>query len=126
MAPSPFLRETHSPLRSADGSQILPNAGDGVWKWTYGAIPATEKNSGHIIFKASDQSPLVDQDHEQSKWNIYNILWLDVQQEKGAAPSNIFTQFENRQSAQELEKLGIPFSYAKRLHSLNTFSKFRS
>ena len=100
------------PTEIADGSQILPAAGDGVWKWTY-ARYETEKNAGHIIFKASDRSPLVDKNHEQSKWNIYNILWLDEQQEKGAAPSNIFTKFENRQSAQELEKLGIPFSYAK-------------
>ena len=55
----------------------------------------------------------MDQNNCQSKWNIYNKLWLKDQQEKGKVPSNYLDKFENRQSAAELKEIDIPFDYAK-------------
>ena len=40
-------------------------------------------------------------------------MWLSEQQEKGVVPSNLITDFENRQSAAELKKLQLDFNYAK-------------
>ena len=40
-------------------------------------------------------------------------LWLSEQQDKGVVPSNFITEFENRQSAAEMKRLGISFTYAK-------------
>ena len=55
----------------------------------------------------------MDEHGNQSPWNIYNKLWLSEQQDKGVVPSNFITEFENRQSAAEMKKLGISFTYAK-------------
>lgn len=100
------------PSEVAQGSKVLPTSEDGVWKWTFSRYES-ELNADNIIFKKSDRSALIDQDGNPSNWNIYNKLWLKDQEEKGMAPSNIITQFENRQSSAELKKLGIPFDYAK-------------
>jgi len=55
----------------------------------------------------------LDQDGNPSKYNIYNKLWLNDQQEKGKVPSDFIGKFENRQSSAELKELSIPFDYAK-------------
>ena len=100
------------PKMIANGEKILPNSDDGVWKWTF---PTYQKNfdAGNIVFKETSTSALVDQNNCQSKWNIYNKLWLKDQQEKGKVPSNYLDKFENRQSAAELKEIDIPFDYAK-------------
>lgn len=58
-------------------------------------------------------SGLVDENGKKCKWNIYNKLWLSEQQEKGVVPSNLITDYENRQSAAELKQLQLKFEYAK-------------
>ena len=56
---------------------------------------------------------MVDENGKKCKWNIYNKLWLSEQQEKGVVPSNLITDYENRQSAAELKQLQLKFEYAK-------------
>jgi adenine-specific DNA-methyltransferase len=100
------------PDKLAHGERVLPSKDDGVWKW----IPETynrEFADGNILFKETSTSALIDQDRKQSKWNIYNKIWLKDQQEKGKVPSNFIGDFENRQSSAELKDLGIPFDFAK-------------
>ncbi|HIF9106916.1 TPA: site-specific DNA-methyltransferase [Photobacterium damselae] len=94
------------------GEKVLPTAEDGVWKWIYPRFKE-ELDLGNIVFKETSTSALVDQNGNQSKWNIYNKLWLKDQQEKGSVPSNLIDGFENRQATAELKKLDIPFDFSK-------------
>ena len=95
-----------------EGIAVKPLKTDKVWKWIYPRYQQ-EFLAGNIIFKQTSTSGLVDENGRQSKWNIYNKLWLSEQQEKGVVPSNLITDFENRQSAAELKKLQLDFNYAK-------------
>lgn len=95
-----------------EGIIVKPLKTDKVWKWIYPRYQQ-ELMAGNIIFKQTTTSGLVDENGHQSKWNIYNKLWLNEQQEKGVVPSNLITDFENRQSAAELKKLQLDFNYAK-------------
>lgn len=99
----------------AEGEKILPNNKDKVWKWIYPRYKS-ELEQGNIVFKKTKTSALVDQYGNKSVWNIYNKLWLTEQQIKGVVPSNLIQEFENRQSAAELKKIGVNFTYAKPLN----------
>ncbi|MGN5173493.1 site-specific DNA-methyltransferase [Aeromonas sp. 102P] len=100
------------PSAIAHGEKIIPSAEDGVWKWIFERYE-TERKLGNIVFKETTTSPLLDESGKQSKWSIYNKLWLIEQQEKGAVPSNFIGDFENRQSSAELKAIDIPFDFAK-------------
>ncbi len=103
------------PSELSEGEKILPTSKDKVWKWIYPRYKA-ELEQGNIIFKKTKTSALVDQNGNKSIWNIYNKLWLTEQQTKGVVPSNLIQEFENRQSAAELKKIGVNFTYAKPLN----------
>lgn len=100
------------PERVEEGLIVTPLKTDKVWKWIYSRYQQ-ELEAGNIVFKRTSTSGLVDENGKQSKWNIYNKLWLSEQQEKGVVPSNLITEYENRQSAAELKMLGLDFEYAK-------------
>lgn len=95
-----------------EGEKIIPTSEDGVWKWIYDRYKE-ELSKGNIVFKETNTSALIQPNGETSKWNIYNKLWLTEQQEKGVVPSNLISNYENRQSSAELKKLEIPFDFAK-------------
>ena len=103
---------THFPERTEEGLIVKPDDTDKVWKWIYPRY-IKEKEAGNIVFKSTSTSGLVDENGNQSKWNIYNKLWLSEQQDKGVVPSNLITNYENRQSAAQLKALGLEFDYAK-------------
>ena len=105
------------PSKVEEGLTVRPVKSDKVWKWTY-LTYKREKEKGNIVFKKTTKSGLVDEHGYQSKWNIYNKVWLKEQQEKGVVPSNLILGFENRQSAAELKQLQIKFDYAKPIHLL--------
>ena len=94
------------------GEKIIPTSEDGVWKWTFDRYKR-ELELGNIVFKETTTNALLDSDFKQSKWNIYNKLWLEEQREKGVVPSNFIGDFENRQSSKELKELNILFDFAK-------------
>lgn len=100
------------PAELKEGLIVSPLKTDKVWKWIYPRYKQ-ELEAGNIIFKRTTTSGLVDENGIQSKWNIYNKLWLSEQQQKGVVPSNLITDYENRQSAAELKKLNLSFNYAK-------------
>lgn len=100
------------PKNVVEGEIILPSDEDKVWKWIYPRYKE-ELAKNHIVFKKTKTSGLVDENGKQSKWNIYNKLWLSEQQDKGVVPSNFIAEYENRQSASEMKDLGINFTYAK-------------
>ena len=100
------------PDKLEEGLIVTPLKTDKVWKWIYPRYKK-EFESGNIVFKKTKTSGLIDQYGNKSAWNIYNKLWLSEQQEKGVVPSNLITEYENRQSAAELKKLQLNFNYAK-------------
>ncbi len=98
------------PNKIAEGEQVTPVEGDGCWKWTYDTYKR-EKEKGNIVFKVTTTSPLIDENGNRAKYNLYNKVWLS--EKEGSVPGDIITQFENRLSSAEMKKLNIPFDFAK-------------
>lgn len=100
------------PAETAEGAKIKPVSGDGVWRWIYARF-RDELKKGNVVFKITASSPLITSANKKSRWNIYTKIWLNDRIQKGKVPLDILDKFENRHSARELNKLGIPFDYAK-------------
>jgi len=100
------------PQEITAGSKIKPTKEDGVWKWIYEKFSDELKNN-NIIFKETSTSSLVDEHGNQSKWNIYNKIWLNDRLEEGRVPVNLIDKMENRHSSADLKELNIPFDFAK-------------
>ncbi len=84
--------------------------GDGRWRWT------KEKyleNKELLVFKKTKKSPLLDENGNQAKYNIYTKSYLSDRQEEGTLPREIWDQFINRKGADLLKKYEIPFSFPK-------------
>ena len=100
------------PKLEMDGAKVIPEAGEGVWRWTHERF-IDELEKGNIEFKKTNNSPLVNNKGDQSKWNIYTKIWLNDRQSEGKLPSDLITKFENRHSSKEIQLLDIPFDFAK-------------
>ena len=100
------------PELELDGAKVIPEAGEGVWRWTYERF-IDELEKGNIEFTKTNNSPLVNNKGDQSKWNIYTKIWLNDRQSEGKLPSDLITKFENRHSSKEIQLLEIPFDFAK-------------
>jgi adenine-specific DNA-methyltransferase len=95
-----------------EGDKIKPTNRDGIWKWIYEKY-CEELKENNIVFKETSNSSLIDEHGKQSKWNIYNKIWLNDRLEDGRVPTNLFEHMENRHSSAELKELEIPFDFAK-------------
>lgn len=104
-----------------DGTRVLPpcsvqdevmREGDGRWRWSKDRFNK-ELELGNIEFKQTATSPLLDEQGNSSKWNIYTKIWLNDRLDEGRIPVDLITKFENRHSSAELKKLNIPFDFAK-------------
>lgn len=100
------------PIEKFTGSRVLPQDGDGVWRWSADRFLQELKNN-NILFKQTNTSSLVDENGNQSKWNIYTKIWLADRIDEGRVPVDLITKWENRVSSQELKDLDIPFDFAK-------------
>ena len=106
-------------IECPDGSKVIPpcktlneemEEGDGRWRWT------KEKyleNKELLVFKKTKKSPLLDENGNQAKYNIYTKSYLSDRQEEGTLPREIWDQFINRKGADLLKKYEIPFSFPK-------------
>lgn len=100
------------PNSNLQGEKVVPKPGEGVWRWTYERFK-DELSNGNIEFKKTNNSPLIDENRNQSKWNVYTKIWLSDRQSEGKLPSDLITKYENRHSSKELQTLKIPFDFAK-------------
>lgn len=100
------------PLIIADGEKVLPNKGDGCWRWSQERY-LTEKANGNILFIPSKSGVLIQPNGSKSKWNVYTKIWLSNRKEEGQTPTNFIEKHENRHSAKELKDIGISFDFAK-------------
>ena len=66
-----------------------------------------------LVFKETKTSPLIDQDGNQAKYNIYTKSYLDERKNTGTLPRNIWDKFINRKGADLLKKMDIPFDFSK-------------
>ncbi len=99
------------PKVKKDASFIKPEtAVDKVWRWSYKTY--LEKKQ-FLVFKKTKTSPLLDENGEKAKWNIYTKSYLDERSKTGTAPRNFVDQFINRKGADLLKRMGISFDYSK-------------
>jgi len=100
------------PDKISDASYIKPKSNDDkVWRWSY---PTYLKNKDKLIFtKASSRSPLINENKEQSNWNIYDKVYWDDLADKTNLPEDVIYDFKNSQGTKHLLSLGIDFSFSK-------------
>src|SRR5690606_35721693 len=94
-----------------DGAKLPPStAEDKVWRWS---VDTYLKQKELLVFKKSKQSPLLDENGNRAKWNIYTKSYLNNRSEKGASPRDYLDQFINRKGADLIKQYDIDFSYSK-------------
>ena len=99
------------PNNKKDMEKITPlNNDDKVWRWERDSCI---KQKQLLVFKKTKSSPLIDENGNQSKWNIYTKRYLIDAQKKGNIPSNLFENFLNGTATTTLSKLGINFPFSK-------------
>ena len=107
-------------IECPDGSKVVPpgetfppkppKGGDGVWRWNLQSF--NEKNQ-LIVFKQSNQSPLIDEHGNKANWNLYTKSYLKDKQEHGNIPRDFWDKFLNRHGTSDLKKLKISYSFPK-------------
>ncbi len=100
------------PEEKIDASKVRPltNA-DKVWRWS---VDTYLKQKDLLIFTAgSDRNPLLDENGNQSKWNIYPKVYLDDDQGASLHPEDVIYDYPNSKGTKEINSLSIPFSFSK-------------
>jgi len=98
-------------INCPDGTKVITPKMNKMFRW----IPSTfERNlkDDRVVFIESKTSPLIDENGEQAKWNIYTKIYLHERQEKGVKPLT-FIDIPNSGGSKELIKMGIEFSFSK-------------
>jgi adenine-specific DNA-methyltransferase len=101
------------PKEAKEGAKADPIKGDGVWRW---AVDNGFKEKRHLlVFKETKNSPLLDQNGNKAKYNIYTKSYLEGRKDKGVKPRNFLTDkmFLNRRGTDYLKTLGLDFPYSK-------------
>lgn len=100
------------PKEKRDGAKVKPQSKlDKVWRWS---IDAYIKKKHLLIFtKGNDRNPLLDENGNQSKWNIYPRVYFDEDANSLLHPEDVIYDFPNSQGTKEIKAFGIPFSFAK-------------
>ena len=100
------------PSEKKDGAKIKPlSNSDKVWRWS---VETYEKQKHLLMFtKGSAKNPLLDENGNQSKWNIYPKVYLDDDKEATLHPEDIIYDYPNSQGTKELISLGISFTFSK-------------
>ncbi len=94
-----------------DGSKVITPAEDKMFRW----IPSTFQSNlddNRVVFIESNQSPLIDENGNAAKWNIYTKIYLHERQKTGMKPLT-FLDIPNSIGSKELIKMGIKFSFSK-------------
>ena len=100
------------PAVVGDGEAVKPlSNSDKCWRWSKETYLA---NKDKLIFtKASANCPLIDSHGEQSKWNIYDKVYLSRKENETLLPEDIIYDYVNSQGTKAVLELGINFSFAK-------------
>ena len=100
------------PKNKQDAEIVLQSNGDKRWRWS---VETYLQKKDTLDFKETKTSPLLDENGNQAKFNIYTKSYLKDRQETGVKPRNfiIEKEFLNRKGADYIKKLGIDFNYSK-------------
>jgi adenine-specific DNA-methyltransferase len=100
------------PEEKRDGAKVKPLSNvDKVWRWS---VDSYLKQKHLLIFtQGSSQNPLLDENGNRSKWNIYPKVYFDEDLENTLHPEDVIYDYPNSQATKELIALGIPFDFAK-------------
>ena len=77
---------------------------DKVWRWSRDTYL---KRKNVLIFTESTQSPLKNEFGEQSKWNIYDKVYMDFDGDKIMLPEDVIYDHLNSHGTKELKKMNI-------------------
>ena len=95
-----------------DASFIKPTDNDDkCWRWSWKRYL---KDKDKLIFtKASSKSPLINENMQIAKWNLYDkVYWDDIQGDTNL-PEDIIYDFKNSQGTKHLLNMGLKFSFSK-------------
>ncbi len=99
------------PNNKNDWKTVLPETSeDKVWRW---AIDSYEKDKDLLIFNKTTNSPLLDENWKQSKYNVYVKSYLHLRKKDWTVPRNFIADLQNRKWTSTLKKLWIKFPYSK-------------
>jgi len=100
------------PEEKIDGAKVIPlDNSDKVWRWS---VDSYLKQKNRLIFtEGSSKNPLLDENGNQSKWNIYPKVYLDEDEVSTLYPEDVIYDYPNSQGTKELLDLGVPFSFSK-------------
>ncbi|WP_346873926.1 site-specific DNA-methyltransferase [Clostridium sp. UBA5988] len=110
------------PDEKKDGASVIPQSGkDKVWRWSKKTY---EENKDKIVVKKVRSSNLVNENGEETFWNVFTKTYLnDVISKSSATPNNFIEEHINQSASHELNKLGIPFDFAKPSSLIKFLSK---
>jgi adenine-specific DNA-methyltransferase len=100
------------PTEKCDGSKIKPlSNSDKVWRWS---VDSYLQQKHLLIFtEGSAQNPLLDENGDQSKWNIYPKVYFDEDSVAKLHPEDVIYDYPNSQGTKEIIPLKIPFDFVK-------------
>jgi adenine-specific DNA-methyltransferase len=101
------------PEAKKEASNVKPKTKeDKVWRWTFETYL---KKKHLLVFKETKNSPLLDQNGKQAKYNIYTKSYLENRRDKGTKPRNFLVdkKFLNRRGSDYLKTLDLDFPYSK-------------
>lgn len=100
------------PKHKNDGELVTQKEGDKRWRWS---VETYLQKQHLLVFKETKTSPLLDENGEQAKYNVYTKSYLNEREERGVKPRNflIEKEFLNRKGADYIKKMGINFNYSK-------------
>jgi len=100
------------PKNKQDAEIILQKEGDKRWRWS---VKTYLQKKDMLVFKETKTSPLLNENGDQAKYNIYTKSYLIDRQKTGVKPRNFLVEkeFLNRKGADYIKKIGINFDYSK-------------
>lgn len=98
-------------IECPDGSKVItPN--NLPWRWNEQTFMA-KKAENRVVFLETKTSPLIDENGNKAKWNIYTKLYLKERLESGMRPISFIDKYTNSEASKELLKMKIPFTFSK-------------
>lgn len=98
-------------IECPDGSKVVP-PGDRFWRWSKQTFIKNNADD-RVIYKETKTSPLIDENGNKAKWNIYTKIYLHERQETGMRPLSFIDDMPNSLGSKELIQMGINFPYSK-------------
>ena len=98
-------------IKAPDGTVVFPPKNK-IFRWKEDSY-LQNLTDNRVVFKETKTSPLIDENGNRSKWNIYTKLYLHERQAAGILPITLIDKYTNSEASKELIKMDIPFDFSK-------------